>query len=184
MDPLLVEAKSPGSASFGQTWKKQVLLLFLPQALQMCFQPECFWSRASQSFLSFTWQQQSPLGSDRSVAQLAFLQCQLFLWGQTSWNINFLCPLGAKLLQPRGCSKEPCSPSSQRQCFLLEPFLPILLQFDDKEMNWRPKLLPVARAQPGIQRTQVIKLSVLLGQLSLLVYAQNIPPVFKSFLES
>lgn len=42
MNPLLVEGKCPGDTSFRQIWKRQVLLLFLHQALQMCFQPECF----------------------------------------------------------------------------------------------------------------------------------------------
>lgn len=35
----------------------------------------------------------------------------------------------------------------------------------------------------GIQRIQAIKLSVLLVQLSLFVYDQNIPPLFKACLK-
>lgn len=97
-------------------------------------------------------------------------------------------------LEPNCCShgavqRSPVSPSSQRQCFLLEPFLSILLQCDDKKMNWRLKLLPMARVwsgipcAAGIQRIQTFTLSVLLGQLSLLVYDHNIPPVFKASLK-
>lgn len=66
----------------------------------------------------------------------------------------------------------------------------IPLHFDDKMMNWRLKLLPMAIAwsgipcAAGIQRIQDIKLSVLLGQLSLLVYDQNILSVFKASLKA
>lgn len=53
MNLLLVEAKSPDGTSCWQTWKRRVLLLFLHQALQMCFHSESFLNRASQLFLSF-----------------------------------------------------------------------------------------------------------------------------------
>lgn len=62
--------------------------------------------RASQLFFSFTWHQESPLSSQKSVPQLAFLQCQLLFWVQASCSINPLRSLGDKLLYARGCSKE------------------------------------------------------------------------------